>query len=80
MTVEEVEALGGSKSSFSTSGCNTNGYNWINTTSYWLGTASATSNVVVVEGRQDFMGGFGCTYGDGCGVRPVVEILKSNIS
>ena len=76
MTVEEVEALGGSRDSESTKDCP----DFINSTEYWLGSARGTSSVWSVYGGIGSLLSFSFGTGIACGVRPVVEILKSDIS
>ena len=80
MTAEEVEALGGTRGSY-TSDCRSNGYSFVNLADYWLGTAASGSDVWMVDGGNDFFSGYNYDGEKGMfGVRPVVEILKSNIS
>ena len=81
MKVEEVEDLGGSTSNTTTEDCPA----CINTQNYWLGSADSDSFVWYVLGSaggglygSDF-GGFGFDCGDVCGVRPVIEVLRSSI-
>ena len=76
MTVEEVEALGGSMKDYSTSGCNEK-YPWVNTISYWLGSAWGDGWVWFVNDCLEYD-----SYGPdgGCEVRPVIEVFKSSIN
>ena len=77
MTVEEVEALGGSTSSYSTSNCPS----WINSQNFWLGSAveGISNDVWGVDGEYGFLDSRGYSNGSNFGVRPVVEISKSEI-
>ena len=75
MTVEEVVALGGNISTYSTSECPA----YINTGSYWLGSAYGASLVCFVYGDSSDLVNDGFGTGSVSGVRPVVEISKSDI-
>ena len=76
MTLDEVVELGGNADSYVTLNCP----EWINKGTYWLGTACRTMSVWEVIGEG---GAFGNdTYEGnmyGVGVRPVIEISKSQI-
>ena len=76
MTLDEVVELGGNADSYVTAKCP----EWINKGTYWLGTACRTMSVWEVIGEG---GAFGNdTYEGnryGVGVRPVIEISKSQI-
>jgi len=75
MTVEEVVALGGSLSDFSTAGCP----DFVNTTNFWLGNAGDYNYVTFVSvGTEEIT-----AYDYDCGlngVRPVIEVPKSSIN
>ena len=74
MTVEEIEDLGGSMSDYSTSACPS----FINTQTFWLGSASSGSVVWLVFGEySDLSSSF--FLDNGFGVRPVLEISASSI-
>jgi len=46
---------------------------------YWLGSAGSASNVWDVHGSYGDLGKDNFGYSNGCGVRPVIEIYKSEI-
>ena len=75
MTVEEVEDLGGSMSSYSTSDCPA----FINTQNYWLGSAYDGLDVRVVLGEDGRLKWDDYDRVGSCGVRPVLEITASSI-
>lgn len=75
MTVEEVEDLGVSISNYSTSACPS----FINTESYWLGSANDLHYVWCVYGEDGRL--TNVVFNDVVlGVRPVLEISASSIS
>lgn len=76
MTVEEVVALGGNMDNNNSSACPS----WINTSNYWLGSASNSSFVWRVYGKVRHLYNCSFGYGGDFGVRPVIEISKSLIS
>lgn len=76
MTLDEVVELGGNADSYVTAKCP----EWINKGTYWLGTACRTMSVWEVIGEGGAFGNDsyeGNRYG--VGVRPVIEISKSQI-
>ena len=76
---EEVVALGGDHPndySYTTSGCPS----WINSTNYWLGSASYPLCVWYLQGKYESCSYVDISYDDVLnGVRPVIEISKSLI-
>ena len=77
MTVGEVVALGGDMDNYDSSACPS----WINSSNYWLGSASSASSVWYVYGEYSSLGFNDYDYGNDFdyGVRPVIVISKSLI-
>ena len=76
MTVEEIEELGASKSNNSTSGCP----DWINTTNFWLGSASSTDRVWRVYGESSDLYVSFFSNDRIFGVRAVIDVSQSSIN
>ena len=77
ITLEEVVALGGNTDANSTSECPS----WINTSNYWLGSAGYSDgmwNIRNTNGSSGTLGGNSYRESAPCGIRPVIEISKSN--
>ena len=75
MTVEEVVALGGDKENGTTGNCPS----WINSSRFWIGSASDTNNVWRVDGFSSLLNYYKFSFTGYYGVRPVIEISKDLI-
>ena len=75
MTVDEVVALGGDKEKATTENCPS----WINSSGFWLSFANGTNYVWFVLGGSGFFRCNSFDYTNDYGVRPVIEISKSNL-
>ena len=75
MTVEEVVALGGDKENGTTRNCPS----WINSSRFWIGSASDTNNVWRVDGFSSLLNYYKFSFTGYYGVRPVIEISKDLI-
>ena len=75
MTVDEVVALGGDRENSTTENCPS----WINSSSFWLGSADSSNNVRFVYGHFSFLRNASFSVSNRYGVRPVIEISKDLI-